>query len=105
MKLFYEKAYEIKTRFKLRSTIMRSKVGSLITKKTVVGNRFKNVLERTINQSIQNELCEEINTVEQHLESPTEDLELAKFVLCLRMAKYQGRWNDNKFVKKNEEKF
>lgn len=88
-KLLFDKANEIKTGFKTRSTIMRNEDGSLITEKAEVANEFKNVFEKMLNQSTQNESGENCTTVEQYLQDPTEK-EVEQEINMLKNGKAPG---------------
>jgi len=67
VKLFFDKANEIKVVFKAKSTIIRDKEGSLVMDRTKVVNKFKNIFEKLLNQPSQLDVKKKFSTVEQNL--------------------------------------
>jgi len=88
VKLFFEKAYEIKVGFKEKSTIIKDGEGLLITDMKKDANKFKNMFNKILNQPFQADVEENLSMVEQdqkedvrkfvRLDEPTiEEVEMA----------------------------
>jgi RNAse (barnase) inhibitor barstar len=89
VRLFFEKANEIKNGFKAKATIIKDEEGLLITDKKKAANEFKNMFEKMLNQPTQVDVEENLSTVEQRLDEPTVE-EVERAVGMLKNGKAPG---------------
>jgi len=72
-KIFFEKANEIKHGYQIRPTVIKKHDGSLLMESKEIAREFKDMFEKLLNQSNENNTVLQYSTVEQLLEKPSEE--------------------------------